>query len=369
MRVVYVSSLSGGGPISHLRNLLPHVAAAGVDVHLVCRSEVVRRSFEEAGIEGTVAPLRHKLDIRGAARLRTLLRGDVVHTHDRRAGLLARPQAPLVGAHAVHTLHGLPEEIAPSVGRPDLTVLPGVSRARLAWLLHGYLRIEAVLARFGTVVAPSEALARFLVAHGLPAARVRVVPSGIELRRREPSPAHEPFVVATIARLEYWKGIDVLLEACARVSAPLRLEIFGEGTERTSLERQAARLGLDACFHGEVERAWERLDELDLLALPSRAENLPIVVLEAMAGALPIVATRVGGVDELVLDGENGYLVEPEDATSLAAAIERIASDSGLRDRLGRRSAQLVSERFDARRAAERLVALYEEVCSGRDGG
>jgi glycosyltransferase involved in cell wall biosynthesis len=364
MRVVYVSSLPGGGPVSHLRNLLPHVAAAGVDVHLVCGSEKVRQSFQKAGIDATLAPLRHKLDVRGAGRLLKLLRADVVHTHDRRAGLLARPQAGLAGAQAVHTVHGLPEEIAPSVGRPGLTVLPGVSRARRAWLLHGYLRIEALLARLGTVVAPSRALARFLVAHGLPARRVRVVHSGIDVRRSEPAPVHDPFVVGTAANLEYWKGLDVLLDACARVSRPLTLELFGRGSQRVPLERQAERLGLDARFHGEVERAWERFEALDLFCLPSRAENLPIVVLEAMAVALPVVATRVGGLDELVLDGENGYLVEPDDATGLAAAIERVAADSELHDRLGRRSAQLAAERFDARDAAERLVDLYEEVCS-----
>jgi glycosyltransferase involved in cell wall biosynthesis len=341
------------------------VAAAGVDVHLVCESDRVRQSFQEAGIEATVAPLRHKLDLRGAVGLRKLLRGEVVHTHDRRAGLLARPQAPLVGAKAVHTLHGLPEEIAPSVGRPGLTVLPGVSRARLAWLLHGYLRIEAALARFGMVVAPSHALARFLVEHGLPARRVRVVHSGIDVRRREPASVREPFVVGTIAKLEYWKGLDLLLDACGQLSRPLRLEIFGAGSERSALEQQAARLGVDARFNGEVEQAASRLGELDLFCLPSRAENLPIVVLEAMATALPVVATRVGGVEELVLDGENGYVVEPEDAPGLAAAIERVAGDAELRERLGRRSAELVAERFDARSAAERLVELYEEICSG----
>src|SRR5207249_9588899 len=125
---------------------------------------------------------------------------DIVHTHDRRAGLLARPAARLRGARVVHTYHGLPEEIAARVGQPDAPSPPGVSALRRAWLEHGYLRIEAVLALCGTVVVPSRAFAGFLVSRGLPARRVRVLPSGIDLRRRDPGlPREGELVLAAVA--------------------------------------------------------------------------------------------------------------------------------------------------------------------------
>ena len=115
--------------------------------------------------------MRHKLDARGAAQAWPALAGaDVVHTHDRRAGLLARPQARLRGAASVHTLHGVPEELCVRVGRDDEPVPPGVSRARIAWLLHGIVRIEALLTHLGTVDRPLTRPRRVSRAARLPAA-------------------------------------------------------------------------------------------------------------------------------------------------------------------------------------------------------
>jgi len=363
MRVVYVSTIERGGPISHLHGLVPLVAAAGMDVHVVCASDAVARSFGELGVQTSVHPLRHKLDVVGAWRLGPLLEADVVHTHDRRGGLLVRPQAARHGARAVHTLHGLPEAIAVGVGRPTLKPPPGVSRARIAWFLHGYLRLEAQLARFGPVIVPSEALAGFLANHHVPRDRVRVIRSGIDLRRREPRPGHEPPAVGTAANLEPWKGVDVLLEACARCG-PITIDVYGDGSERPALERQAADLGLNARFHGFVPGLRDRLAELDLFVLPSRGDNLPISVLEAMAAAVPVVATRVGGVPELVVDGETGLLIEPDDAAGLAAAIDSLTRAPERRAVLGRNAAARIAAEFDPKRAAERVVALYEELVS-----
>lgn len=363
MKVVYVLSISNGGPVSHVRNLVPHLADAGVDPHVVCPTEAAAEAFRAAGAEASVAPLRHKLDLPGAAALGRHLAADVVHTHDRRTGLLARPQARFRGARVVHTLHGLPEEIAPGLGRREPVLLPGVSRARAAWLRHGYLRIEALLGLFGAVVVPSHALARFLTAHGFPAARLHVIPSGVEVRRREPRSRQGPLVVGAAGRLEYWKGFDLLIEACAGVEQPLRLELFGEGDLRGPLERQAARLGLETRFHGEVENLPERLEQIDVFVLPSRADNLPIVVLEAMANGLPVVAARVGGVPELVEDGVTGLLVEPEDVGALAGAIAAIAADPQRALAFGRSGAERVADNFDAAETARRLARLYQELC------
>lgn len=359
MRVVYVSTLRGGGPVSHLLDLAPAVAAAGADVAVVCASDDVAAAFAARGIATAVAPLEHKLDVARAARLRGLLRGaDVVHTQDRRAGLLARTQAPLAGAAVVHTLHGLPEEIAASVGRGRIVVAPGVTRTRVAWLLHGYLRIEALLARLGAVVTVSHAMADFLVEHGLPRGRVHVIPSGIDVRRREPPPPHDPPRIGTTTNLEYWKGVDVLLDACALLERPYRLEVFGDGSQRGELEAQARRLGVAATFHGRVGDVRDRLEELDVFVLPSRAENLPIAILEAMAAALPVVATRVGGVRELV----EAELVEPDDPHALARALDALLADAERRRELGAANAARAAADFAPDAVARRTIELYERL-------
>lgn len=362
LKVVYASSLERGGPLSHLHELAPHVAELGVDVTVLCASEPVAAGFRTLGVEAVAVPLRHKLDLAGAARVWRHLDADIVHTHDRRTGLLVRPQGRARGTKVVHTLHGMPEEIAVRVGRDDGPGPPGVSRTRLAWLMHGYLRIESLLTRLGAVVVPSEAMRRFLAQHGIPQSRIHVIPSGVSAAAARTRTGGDSFVAATTTSLEYWKGVDVLLEALASVRRPVRLEIFGDGSQRSSLESLARALGIDVSFQGFVDGVRERLEDVDLFVLPSRAENFPIAVLEAMAVGLPVVATRVGGVPELVADEETGLLVEPGDAPQLAAAIERCAADPELRRVLGERGARRVAEQFDPAETARRVVQLYRHL-------
>jgi glycosyltransferase involved in cell wall biosynthesis len=365
VRVVYACSIDRGGPLSHLRDLAPAVARLGVDVRVLAATETVAERFRADGVDAVARPLAHKLDAAGARAVWRELQGaDVVHTHDRRSGLLVRPQARLRGVKAVHTLHGIPDEIFIRVGRDGRRPeWPGVSRARLAWLEHGVVPIEAALARLGTIVVPSHALADYLRAHRFPARRLRVIPNGISVRRTEPGPLRSPPVVGTAAILEHRKGVDVLLEAAALAGTPLRLEIFGEGADRPVLERRAAELGLDTTFHGFVEGLRSRIADLDVFVLPTRGENLPVSILEAMAEAVPVVSTRVGGIPELVEDGASGLLVEPDDAPALAMAIRRVVEDPELHARLGAAGAARAAERFDNADVAARMVALYEELC------
>ncbi len=364
MKVVYVCTLEAGGPLTHLRELAPHVAAEGVDVRVVCASEEAALPFRASGLEAVVRPLRDKLDLAGAARIRTeLADADILHTHDRRAGLLVRPLARSVAARSVHTLHGVPDELFGRVGRQIPVEDPHASRARLLWLEHGLLRIEALLSYLGTVVVPSKALADYAIRCGFPSQRIRVIPNGVPVRRREPGPAHRPLVIGTAALLERRKGIDVLLEASARLAIPHRLVIMGDGPLRAELEALANRLGASAEFAGFVPDLAGRLEELDVFVLPSRGENLPVAILEAMAVALPVVATRVGGVPEVVRDGESGLLVEPEDVEGLAAALARLAEGEE-RERLGRAAAARIAEHFEAGLVARQMVALYRELVS-----
>jgi glycosyltransferase involved in cell wall biosynthesis len=252
----------------------------------------------------------------------------------------------------------MPEEIAARIGRPDAPDPPGVSRARIAWLVQGYLRIESALTRLGHVVAPSRAMADFMVSHGFPARLVHVIPYGMELGENGPRPQHDTLVAGVAANLEYWKGIDVLLEAARLVQSPVRLEIYGVGAEQAVLERLAE--GLDANFNGFVQ---DPLAGLDVLVQPSRADNLPLSILEAMAAGLPVIGTRTGGIPELVIDGETGLLVEPERPEELAAALDSLAADPERRAELGRRGRERVQEHFSADGIARRTVTLYEELC------
>ena len=365
MHVVYASTLDAGGPLVQMRELALAMNATGIRVSAICADEPTARLLEDAGIEAAVVRMRDKYDVRGGAAAWPLLRGaDIVHTHDRRAGLLVRMQAAARRIPVVHTMHGLPEEINHSLGRGRLIVAPGVGRARVAWLLHGYLRLEAVLARTGAVVAPSQAMADFLARWGMPRSRLHVIPHGIDVRRDDPGPAREPPVVGSVTKLEHWKGVDTLVEACALVQHRFRLELVGEGSERERLQARTEALGVDAVFRGAVDDVRDRLETFDVFVLPSRGENLPLSILEAMSAALPVVATRVGGIPEEVEDGVTGMLVEPGEPQQLADALDAMLADEQVRREYGVQGADRARRLFTTAKMVERFADLYATVAA-----
>jgi glycosyltransferase involved in cell wall biosynthesis len=365
LRVVYVSTLPRGGPVSHLYDLVPAVAELGIDARVVCGDHSVASEFQRLGVQTTVAPIESKLDVLGSGRLWSALKGaDVVHTHDRRAGLFGRTYGRALGARVVHTLHGIPEEVFVQVGRDGAPKPPGVSELRLRWLLHGVIRIEASLSYLGAVIVPSRALADFAIRHGFPAKRLHLIPYGVRVLRTEPPPERDTVRIGTAAVLEYRKGIDVLLEACARANEAFELHVYGDGPERSALERQSRALGVEVRFHGFLDDFRERIAELDVFVLPTRGDNLPVAILEAMANALPVVATSVGGVPELVVDGETGLLVSPDDPDGLAVALDRVAADRDLRVAFGQAAARRVLRHFETSEIARRVNALYEDLCA-----
>ena len=243
---------------------------------------------------------------------------------------------------------------------PPALVLGRLSRAPVAITEHytgfqrglvtGYDRLLARLSfERADVVAPvSEELAGHLRALA-PSARIEVVPNVVDTDAFAPPPnRHDeaPPRLLTVAALAEKKGHRFLLEALTEIPN-VRLDVVGDGELRDLLERQAVALGLGDRVHFLGERSKEEVADLmrqaDLFVLPSLAENLPVVLIEAQASGLPVVATDVGGVSELV-DRDAGALVPAGDARLLAAAI---------RDTLARRSD------FDAAALAERARARY----------
>ena len=382
-KIVYVSTLERGGPLTHLRALAGAMSRRGFDVEVLCTSEAIAASFRDDGVAARTVAINGLRDVGATARLWRALGGaDIVHSHDRRAGLFARVVGRLRNAGVVHTLHGLPESvhvrplgiaqtgatstadrsgaIAAVRGGATGEAIAAMARPPLADRLR--MVAEARLASLGTVVVPSRAVADWLVTRGVAAHRVEVIGHWIDVRRQSPRTRDGVLVVGVAAQLEPWKGIDILIDACAAMGQPVRLEVFGDGSQRRVLEQRAAQRRVDAHFHGEVADVRERLAGIDVLASPSRVENLPFAVLEGMAHALPVVATRVGGVPELVVDGETGLLVEPGDATALAAALDRLACAPALADAIGRAGAARASRFYNEAQILPRFLSLYRRL-------
>jgi D-inositol-3-phosphate glycosyltransferase len=290
-------------------------------------------------------------------------RHDLAHLHYASPAHLiaAWPALLLRRAPLVVTLH-----------RGELYALP--RRGARRELVRFFLR------RAGRLIAVSADLGRQLAGElGLPAERIAIIDVGCDTRRFRPclprdkaaakarlglDPARPHLLF--VGRLTERKGIDLLLEAAARLPCPPRsvLLVVGSGPLRERLERASSGLApVEVRWLGERDHAelpaW--FAAADAMVLPSRSEGRPAVVLEAMASGTPVVASRVGGTGELIEDGVNGLLFESQDAPALARALERLIGDLALGQRLAERALADVREHSLERQAA-RIAAIYRDV-------
>ncbi|MHB8879090.1 MAG: glycosyltransferase family 4 protein [Myxococcaceae bacterium] len=201
---------------------------------------------------------------------------------------------------------------------------------------------------------------------GLPRWRVRTIHNGVDVERFHPRPPpdHPGLTLFGAGYLIRNKGYHHLLAALSRLGRQdLRLRLAGDGPELSSLSRLAQELGLSGRVEllGLRDDLPELLSGADLFVHPTLFDAFGLAVAEAMACGLPVIASRVGGVPELVLDEETGLLVAPGDVAGLARAIERLAADPGLRSQLGRAGAHRIRASFDLRECACRHLDWCEE--------
>ena len=299
-----------------------------------------------------VLPLRRSFQLGTAWRLARLLRrrrADVLHTHTlAAANVLARLAGRAARVPVVSHLH-IENHFRPAT-RPLLARLDNAT-ARLA----------------ARLLAVSGDTRRAYERQGYPRGRIEVVYNGVDVPANGGFRRNDPARIGEIARLCDVKGQRELLQAVARLPEA-RLVLAGRDLEQggafqDALERESERLGIrervEFGFHDDVPAL---LESLDVVALPSWTEGLPIVLLEAMAHARPVVATPVGGTPELVTDGETGLLVPPRDPEALATALRRLLEDPELARRLGEAGRARVAERFTAAGQAQRILAIYDDV-------
>lgn len=288
----------------------------------------------------------------------------------------------------LHT-HGLDADLIGAVaalGRPvrhvsHLRITPPSDR-RESWKAGMRRRLLRFLTgRKRTVFIAVSAAVRQEMAeyYGLPLERVVTVRNGVDWNefgieaadRRTSRIAGGTVVIGTAGRLEPMKGFEYLVSAAkGLVDRGVRFElcIAGGGSQQAMLERHARDLGIASCirFLGPVRDMAGYYRSLDVFALPSvSTEGLPLVVLEAMASGVPVVATRLAGAPEVIEDGVNGLLVPPGDAGALAVALARLAGDDELRGRIAEAGAAHVRANFTVERVAAEVAAVYGRVVSG----
>ena len=355
MRVYqFITPSQIGGAEVHLLALCRKLAQRGHHVTVVCpRGRALTRELADRGFDVWAPRTTGKVDpltlVRLAARLRRD-RADVLHAHLSTASLIGSLAARLAGVPSIVTVHGL--------------------NRRTAFMCAQ------------RIIAVSHAVCRHLVAQGIPESRIAVIHNGIELERyRRPPDAGlvrarlgltpGESLIGAVGRLGPEKGHSYLIEAAAllirRDRLPVRLVIVGEGRNRPVLEATTLRCGIA----GRVTLVGFQRDvmpyeaALDLFCLPSLKEGLSLSALEAMALAKPVVASRVGGTPEVVVDGETGLLVEPADPEALAQALAGMLRDRERAQRMGEAGRARVEALFDLDHSVDRIEALYEQVARG----
>jgi glycosyltransferase involved in cell wall biosynthesis len=249
-------------------------------------------------------------------------------------------------ADVIHA-HWLPSGVvAAATGKPFVVQLWGTD---VALAQHAPWAARRLLRRARRVVCASHELAD--AARRLGAREVRVIPNGIDVPAGPGEPDDPPHVLYA-GRLSAEKGVRELVAA----TQDLPLVVAGDGPLRAEVP---GALGMVP--HDELLRLYKRAA---VVACPSRREGFGVACLEAMAAGRPVVASAVGGLRDLVVDGETGLLVPPGDVAALRAALERLLADTGLRERLGRAARERVLAEFTWKRYAEDIRRAYDEARS-----
>lgn len=325
-----ISFMNVGGVQGMLLKTLPHFDRERFNIRVVCttRNGEIGRQLQQVGVPVDVVRVEGRLNPFGLRRLAAYLRSaqaDIVHTHQYASNITgvlaarwARRPVILSHIHASHEWHNRGRALLDRFNDRFRSGYLAVSESvRDAFLQATGLRCKDKIKVLYNIVNAGEPVA-----------------ADPALRAQWGIPPDAP-VVGTITRLVPVKGLDVLLRAAKLVierRPAVRFVLVGKGKLKDELPRLAAELGIgpNVIFTGEQVRTADFYAMFDLFALSSRSEGLGNVILEAMQFGKPIVATRVGGIPELVRDGRTGVLVEPESPESLAAGIEKMLADRDL---------------------------------------
>jgi len=364
-RLLYVVTLAEvGGAQSYVRDLLP-AAAEHFDVALAAHGDgPLRTAAERLGIpfvplrfvRRPVSPLYDLLGLFELILLFRRFRPAVVHLNSSKVGILGRLAAVAAGVRTrVFTAHGWAFDA--THGRASTLYLWADRAVRpLASMIicvseHG--RREGLAARVCTVEHST------------------VIANAVELgdQPRRESPASSTVDIVSVGRLAEPKDFSTLLRALARLEpGTARLRILGDGPLRDSLMTEIDELDLASVVElaGEVSDVRDQLSRADIFVLSSASEGMPISVLEAMAAGLPVVASAVDGMDELVADGETGFLVAPGRPEAFADGLQRLIDDPALRAALGDAGRRRAEARFSLPRWQKDHLDLYTTLLARR---
>ncbi len=336
--LLLVTDLNIGGTPTVVRELAtrlaPHARASGGDIHVASLAPhgPVSDQIAAAGIAVHALDAKSPRDARVVARLHKLIKREKIDT----------VFSFLVHANAAAA--------AVSLFSRDLRILQSIQTTQPEPKWHW--KVQKLAHRAAEkIVVPSPSVAQAAREWcDVPESKIIVIPNAIDLdefRRGGVSPPSAEFPIGFLGRLDPIKRVPDLVKAMADIPNA-HLHIFGEGPARPEIEQTAQehRLRLRLTLHGSVTRPQDALSQIQMLVLPSAAEGFGLVLIEAMASGIPVIATNVPGIRDVIKDGVTGILVPPADPQKLAAAINRLIADPMLRDRLAEAASADVRQRF-----------------------
>jgi glycosyltransferase involved in cell wall biosynthesis len=358
-----ITRLIDGGAVNALLPIATEID--GFDVTVGYGSEVDQHNvdaFHEAGVQTKQFPLiRHYNPVTAIGAVFTVAHFidredfDIVHTHSTEAGIIGRAAARLADVpHVVHTIHGVP-----------------FAEDRNGLLNRFVERCERVAARWTDVqISIADVIAEEYLSRGIGREeQYQTIRYGIDLedfRDAEPAtdlPGTEPRVLI-VSRLAEGKGFDVLLDAAERLKREdVSILIAGDGPLRSNLDNEIHDRSLDDTVHllGYRTDIANVMAGSDILVLPSFREGTPLVIIEAMAVGLPVIATNIAGIPELIDDTKTGYLIEPGDSDVLASKIDELVWNSKRCELLGQAGQKRV-DHFETERMVADYRSLYTEL-------
>jgi glycosyltransferase involved in cell wall biosynthesis len=375
-----IARLNMGGPALHVSYLTKDLASRGYDTTLVAGriargEDSMSYVADELGVDvialselhREISPLYDPIAIARLVREIRRVRPHILHTHTAKAGAVGRTAALLAGDARppviVHTFHG---HVLRGYFDPVRTRLFRETERALAShttrLIAVGPQVRDDLVELG--VAPAEKFTVIRLGIDLES-RVRTQDRRAEFRRLFGIP-EDRFVVGWIGRMTAIKRVPDILrsfDALLRQGVKATLCLVGDGPDRRAAEVQAKELGIshDVIFLGYQRDVSPYYALFDALVLPSANEGTPVVAIEALAAGRPVVATRVGGVPDVVTEGEDGYLVEVGDIDAIADALARLARDPELRRTMGERGRHVIP-RSRVERLVDDIDELYREL-------
>lgn len=354
------SSKGWGGQENRILHEAIGLKKLGARVLILCQpdSRLALRA-QENGIETRMVRMRKSFDLSAIWQIMRVIREervDIVNTHSGRDSILAG-------------LAGRLSRIKPVIVRTRHLALPITSKLTYSVLPH-------------RVVTVSEYVRQYLIGLGIREDHITAVPTGVDLSRFDPETEAgtlrrelnldaNALVVGTVAILRFKKGHHVLLEAIPKILAAVPNAIFvfaGDGAQHENISKviDEKNLGGRVRLLGLRRDIPNVLKSIDLFALPTLEEALGTSFVEAMAMEKPVIGTRVGGVPEVVREGENGLLVNPSDPTDLASAIIRLLENPDLAKAMGKRGRTIATTEFTVDRMCLHMHELFQELLSTR---